>query len=87
MDKYLSDKRVEAAVNRAVKSITDNPADLERELRDFARTGEDWRQKSMSLEQENEAIRKKLDKVTKELEKVKNAWLLAFGDSFFKSKR
>ena len=71
MDKYLSDKRVEAAVNRAVKSITDNPADLERELRDFARTGEDWRQKSMSLEQENEAIRKKLDKVTKELEKVK----------------
>jgi hypothetical protein len=28
MDKYLSDKRVEAAVNRAVKSITDNPADL-----------------------------------------------------------
>ena len=25
MDKYLSDKRVEAAVNRAVKSITDNP--------------------------------------------------------------
>ena len=43
---------------------------MERELRDFARTGEDsgWRQKSMSLEQENEAIRKKLDKVTKELE-------------------
>ena len=36
MDKFLSDKRVEAAVNRAVKSITDNPADLERELRDFA---------------------------------------------------
>jgi regulator of replication initiation timing len=71
MDKYLSDKRVEAAVNRAVKSITDNPADLERELRDFAQTGEDWRQKSMALEQENEAIRKKLDKVTKELEKVK----------------
>jgi regulator of replication initiation timing len=71
MDKYLSDKRVEAAVNRAVKSITDNPADLERELRDFAQTGEDWRQKSMTLEQENEAIRKKLDKVTKELEKVK----------------
>ena len=71
MDKYLSDKRVEAAVNRAVKSITDNPADLERELRDFAQAGEDWRQKSMTLEQENEAIRKKLDKVTKELEKVK----------------
>jgi prefoldin subunit 5 len=71
MDKYLSDKRVEAAVNRAVKSITDNPADLERELRDFAQAGEDWRQKSMSLEQENEAIQKKLDKVTKELEKVK----------------
>jgi len=71
MDKYLSDKRVEAAVNRAVKSITDNPADLERELRAFAQTGEDWRQKSMTLEQENEAIRKKLDKVTKELEKVK----------------
>ena len=70
MDKYLSDKRVEAAVNRAVKSITDNPADLERELRDFAQAGEDWRQKSMTLEQENEAIRKKLDKVTKELEKV-----------------
>ncbi len=65
-----SDKRVEAAVNRAVKSITDNPADLERELRDFAQTGGDWRQKSMTLEQENEAIRKKLDKVTKELEKV-----------------
>jgi len=63
MDKYLSDKRVEAAVNRAVKSITDNPH--------FAQTGEDWRQKSMTLEQENEAIRKKLDKVTKELEKVK----------------
>ena len=39
MDKYLSDKRVEAAVNRAVKSITDNPADLERELRAFAQTG------------------------------------------------
>jgi hypothetical protein len=35
MDKYLSDQRVEAAVNRAVKSITDNPADLERELRAF----------------------------------------------------
>ena len=63
MDKYLSDKRVEAAVNRAVKSITDNPH--------FAQTGEDWRQKSMTLEQENEAIRKKLDKVTKDLEKVK----------------
>jgi hypothetical protein len=39
-DKFLSDKRVEAAVNRAVKSITDNPADLERELRGFAQTGE-----------------------------------------------
>ena len=51
MDKYLSDKRVEAAVNRTVKSMTDNPADLERELRDFAQTGEDWRQKSMTLEQ------------------------------------
>jgi len=63
MDKYLSDKRVEAAVNRAVKSITDNPADLERELRAFAQTGEDWRQKSMTLEQEKEAIQKKLDKV------------------------
>ena len=73
MDKFLSDKRVEAAVNRAVKSITDNPADLERELRDFAQTGENWRQKSMTLEQETEAIRKKLDKVTKELEKVKKA--------------
>ena len=48
MDTYLSDKRVEAAVNRAVKSITDNPADLERELRDFAQAGEDWRQKSMT---------------------------------------
>ena len=58
MDKYLSDKRVEAAVNRAAKSITDNPADLERELRAFAQTGEDWRQKSMTLEQEQ-----KLDKV------------------------
>jgi len=63
MDKYLSDKRVEAAVNRAVKSITDNPADLERELRAFAQTGEDWRQKSMTLEQEKEAIQKKLEKV------------------------
>ena len=71
MDKYLGDKRVEAAVNRAVKSITDNPADLERELRDFAQTAEGWRQKSMSLEQENDAIQNKLDKVTKELEKVK----------------
>ena len=71
MDKYLSDKRVEAAVNRAVKSITDNPADLERELRAFAQTAEDWRQKSMTLEQEKDAIQKKLDKVTKELEKVK----------------
>jgi hypothetical protein len=37
MDKYLSDKRVEAAVNRAVQSITDNPADLERKLRAFRR--------------------------------------------------
>jgi len=73
MDKYLSDKRVEAAVNRAAKSITDNPADLERELRAFAQTGEDWRQKSMTLEQEQEAIQKKLDKVAKELEKVKRA--------------
>ena len=63
MDKYLSDKRVEAAVNRAAKSITDNPADLERELRAFAQTGEDWRQKSMTLEQEKEAIQKKLDTV------------------------
>ena len=66
MDKYLSDRRVEAAaVNRAAKSITDNPADLdsERELRAFAQTGEDWRQKSMTLEQEKEAIQKKLDKV------------------------
>ena len=71
MDKYLSDKRVEAAVNRAVKSITDNPADLERELRAFAETSEGWRQKSMTLQQENDAIQKKLDKVTKELEKVK----------------
>ena len=55
-DKYLSDRRVEAAVNRAVKSTTDNPADLERELRafKFAQTGEDWRQKSMTLEQEPE---------------------------------
>ena len=60
MDKYLSDNRVEAAVNRAVKSITDsdNPADLESELRAFAQTGEDWRQKSMTLEQEKEAIQK-----------------------------
>ena len=80
MDKYLSDKRVETAVNRAVKSITDNPADLERELRDFAQTGEDWRQKSMTLEQENEAIRKKLDKVTKELEKVKKAAAFEIGN-------
>jgi hypothetical protein len=54
-----------------VKSIADNSADLKRELRAFAQTGEDWRQKSMTLEQEKEAIRKKLDKVTKELEKVK----------------
>ena len=95
MDKFLSDKRVEAAVNRAVKSITDNPADLERELRDFARTGEEWRQKSMSLEQENEAIRKKLDNHDVEtrsclpflIGKVCQTPLLAFGDSFFKSKR
>ena len=43
MDEYLSDKRVEVAVNRAVKSITDNPEDLESELRALARTGEDWR--------------------------------------------
>jgi hypothetical protein len=63
MDKYLRDKRVEAAVNRAAKSITDNPADVERELRAFAQTGEDWRQKSLALEQEKEAIQKKLDKV------------------------
>jgi hypothetical protein len=49
IDKYLSDKRVEAAVNRAAKSISDNPADLERELRAFAQTGQDWRQKSMTL--------------------------------------
>ena len=95
MDKYLSDKRVEAAVNRAVKSITDNPADLERELRDFAQTGEDWRQKSMTLEQENEAIRKKLDNHDVEtrsclpflIGKVCQTPLLAFGDSLFKSKR
>jgi chromosome segregation ATPase len=80
MDKYLSDKRVEAAVNRAVKSITDNPADLERELRAFAQTGEDWRQKSMTLEQEKEAIQKKLDKVTKELEKVKRVAAHEIGD-------
>ena len=80
MDKYLSDKRVEAAVNRAAKSITDNPADLERELRAFAQTGEDWRQKSMTLEQEKEAIQKKLDKVTKELEKVKRAATREIGD-------
>ena len=66
MDKYLSDKRVETAVNRAVKSITDNPVDLERELQAFAETSEGWRQKSMSLEQEKDAIQKKLDKVTKE---------------------
>ena len=80
MDKYLSDKRVEAAVNRAVKSITDNPANLERELRAFAQTGEDWRQKSMTLEQEKDAIQKKLDKVTKELEKVKRAAACEIGD-------
>ena len=79
MDKYLSDNRVEAAVNRAVKSITDNPADLERELRAFAQTGGDW-QKSMTLEQEKEAIQKKLDKVTKELEKVKRAAAHEIGD-------
>jgi hypothetical protein len=35
MDNDPSDKCVEAAVNRAVKSITDNLADLEHELRDF----------------------------------------------------
>ena len=80
MDKYLSDRRVEAAVNRAVKSITDNPADLERELRAFAQTGEDWRQKSMTLEQEKEAIQKKLDKVTKELEKVKKEAAFEIGN-------
>jgi hypothetical protein len=44
---------------------------LERELRAFAETSEGWRQKSMTLEQENDAIQKKLGKVTKELEKVK----------------
>ena len=68
MDKYyLSDKRVEAAVNRAVKSITVNPADLERELREFAQTGEDWRQKSimMTLEQENEHHNPELWRVAK----------------------
>jgi hypothetical protein len=82
MDKYLSDTRVEAAVNRAVKSMTDNPADLGRELRAFAQTGEDWRQpeRSMTLEQEKEAIQKKLDKVTKELEKVKRAAACEIGD-------
>jgi hypothetical protein len=80
MDKYLSDRRVEAAVNRAVKSITDNPADLERELRAFAQTGDDWWQKSMTLEQEKEAIQKKPDKVTKELEKVKRAAAHEIGD-------
>ena len=63
-----------------MKSITDNPADLERELRAFAQTGEDWRQKSMTLEQENEAIRKKLHKVTKELEKVKKAAAFEIGN-------
>ena len=64
----------------SLKSITDNPADLERELRAFAQTGEDWRQKSMTLEQEKEAIQKKLDKVTKELEKVKRAAAHEIGD-------
>jgi hypothetical protein len=39
MDKFLSDKRVEAAVNRAVKSITDNPADLERDCATSPRPG------------------------------------------------
>ena len=48
MDEYLSDNRVEAAVNRAGKSIKDNPADLESELRAFAKTGEDWRLQSKS---------------------------------------
>ena len=66
MDKYLSDKRVEAAVNRAVKSITDNPADLERELRDFAQTGEDWRQKSMTLDVKTKCQRKPDDNVCAE---------------------
>ncbi len=55
MDQYLSDKRVEAAVNRAVKRLTENLAGLERELRAFAQT-------SMPLEQEKEAIQKKLEK-------------------------
>jgi hypothetical protein len=55
MDQYLSDKRVEAAVNRAVKRLSENLADLERELRGFAQT-------SMPLEQEKEAIQKKLEK-------------------------
>ena len=60
----------------------------------------------MTLDQEKDAIQKKLDKVTKELEKVNKEAareignfndaedhkvcqtpLLAFGDSFFKSKR
>jgi hypothetical protein len=71
MGKYLRDKRVEGAVNRAVKSITNNPADLEREQHAFAQTGEDWKHKSKRLEQEKEATQKKLDKVTKELAKVK----------------
>ena len=53
---------------------------MERELRAFAQTGEDWRQKSMTLEQEKEAIQKKLDKVTKELEKVKRAAAREIGD-------
>jgi hypothetical protein len=68
-DKFLSDKRVEAAVNGAVKSLTDNlnPADLERELRGFAQTaggGLPVAAEEYDLEQDNEAIRKKLDKVT-----------------------
>ncbi len=42
MDQYLSDKRVEAAVNRAVKRLTENLADLERELRAFAQTSMPW---------------------------------------------
>jgi hypothetical protein len=43
MDKFLSDKRVEAAVNCAVKSITNNPADSEHKLLAFAETSEGWR--------------------------------------------
>jgi len=41
-----------------VKSIADNPADLECELRAFAEIEEDWRQKSMTLEQEKEGIQR-----------------------------